>query len=230
MAHSTADDGAVAGPDAGNERAGTERLVFFTDAVLAIALTLLAIELPLPAQGSNAAMLHAAGEAWPEYLAFLISFAVIGAHWRLHHQVFHDVQRVTPKLIRLNQNWLLVAVVTPFLTRLLSEGDINAVRFLPYAVAQTVQFALLAAMIAIVRRADLTGDPASAAELAPVSSRALVFSATFAASVPVFLLAGQAAFVVWAVVPLAARAIRGLRARRRVAGQHRALPPDRPDH
>lgn len=226
MPEPTADAGAGKSPDPGNERASTERLVFFSDAVLAIALTLLAIELPLPAQGTNAEMLHAAGEAWPEYLAFLISFAVIGAHWRLHHQVFRDVHRASPTLIRLNQNWLLVAVVTPFLTRLLSEGNINAVRFLPYALAQTVQFALLAAMIAVIRRGKLTGDPARADELAPVSSRALVFSATFAASVPVFLLAGRAGFVVWAVVPVAARALRVLRARRR----HRRLPPDRSDH
>lgn len=195
------------------ERAATERLVFFSDAVLAIALTLLAIELPLPAQGSSAQMWHEVQESWPGYLAFLISFAVIGAHWRLHHAVFHDVHRASRLLVRLDQNWLLMAVVTPFLTRLLSEGHLNVVRFVPYAVAQTVQFSLMAGMIAVIRRQGLTGDPRSADRLVGLSRRALSFAAAFALSVPVFLLVGAPAFALWGVLPLLGRVVRRQRER-----------------
>jgi hypothetical protein len=62
--------------------------VFFSDAVVAIAITLLAIELPVPEGDSTASLLDSLGANSIAYLTFLISFLVIGAHWRSHHQVF----------------------------------------------------------------------------------------------------------------------------------------------
>lgn len=197
--------------------------MFFSDAVLAIALTLLAIDLPLPPQGSSAEMLRAAGEDWPEYLAFLISFAVIGGHWRLHHLVFRDVRATSTTLVRLNQNWLLMAVVTPFLTRLLSEGDLNAVRFVPYAVAQAIQSSLMVVMIAVVRRDRPTGEQDPARRLGAPAARSLAFALGFALSVPAYLLVGSWAFVLWAAAPLAARAAHVL-VRRRRHGPTEATP------
>jgi Endosomal/lysosomal potassium channel TMEM175 len=75
------------------EFAAAERLMFFSDAVIAIALTLLALDLPVPGGIENAtvsipAMVNDARQHLDDYLAFLISFLVIAAHWRLHHRVF----------------------------------------------------------------------------------------------------------------------------------------------
>jgi TMEM175 potassium channel family protein len=63
-----------------------ERLMLFSDAVLAIALTLLALELPIPDGKDNAEVLHSAYEYRWEYFTFLISFMVIATHWRAHHR------------------------------------------------------------------------------------------------------------------------------------------------
>src|SRR4051794_6272309 len=99
-----------------------ERLTFFGDAVIAIALTLLALELPLPEGTTNAEVLHSAFEHRESYLAFLISFMVIGAHWRGHHQVFRYVTSISGPVTTLTIYWLLMQVITPFATHVLT-GD-----------------------------------------------------------------------------------------------------------
>jgi Endosomal/lysosomal potassium channel TMEM175 len=88
------------------EFASAERLAFFSDAVVAIALTLLALGLPVPGgiespdSASVSDMIRDAARHVDDYLAFLISFLVIGAHWRLHHRVFRYVRHATRAIIR----------------------------------------------------------------------------------------------------------------------------------
>ena len=57
------------------EARAADRVVVFSDAVVAIAITLLALDLPIPhpSNDSNLALLHALGHNWPSYFAFLIS-------------------------------------------------------------------------------------------------------------------------------------------------------------
>ena len=71
--------------------ASAERLSFFADAVIAIAITLLALELPKPEGTTNAELLHSVGVHRGDYIAFLISFLVIGSHWAAHQRVFSVV-------------------------------------------------------------------------------------------------------------------------------------------
>jgi uncharacterized membrane protein len=60
------------------ELVAAERVIFFSDAVVAIAITLLALGLPLPKGSSNTAVWHSLLAGRDAYIAFLISFAVIG--------------------------------------------------------------------------------------------------------------------------------------------------------
>ena len=91
-----------------------DRLTLFSDAGVAIAITLLAIELPIPEGGTApefwASVRHDAGH----YAAFLISFFVIAAAWRDHHDIFRYVRRVDSRLLTLNFGWLLMIVLNPF--------------------------------------------------------------------------------------------------------------------
>jgi TMEM175 potassium channel family protein len=96
-----------------------ERVIFFSDAVVAIAITLLALALPLPHGRTNAEILRSMSHDSAAYLAFLISFVVVGSHWRWHHRVFKYVARLDERIIGLNMIWLLMVVVTPFAARLL---------------------------------------------------------------------------------------------------------------
>jgi uncharacterized membrane protein len=63
-----------------------------------------------------ASVRHDAGH----YAAFLISFLVIAAAWRDHHDIFRYVRRVDSRLLTLNFGWLLMIVLNPFATRLLT--------------------------------------------------------------------------------------------------------------
>ena len=78
-----------------------ERIVFFSDAVIAIAITLLAIEIRLPELGNEGgdALMAALSGLWPRYLSFVISFLVIGSFWWVHHRVFRAVRRYDEALI-----------------------------------------------------------------------------------------------------------------------------------
>jgi uncharacterized membrane protein len=102
-----------------------ERLVLFSDAVIAIALTLLALELPVPHGNTDAEVWHSFVELLPgEYLNFVISFGVIAAFWLAHHQYFRKIHIIDPALLRYNLGWLFLIVLVPFATRVDGEdGD-----------------------------------------------------------------------------------------------------------
>jgi uncharacterized membrane protein len=191
------------------ERGAAERLAFFSDAVVAIAITLLAIDLQVP-QGDTAAQLGAGFAAnWGEYLAFLISFAVIARHWISHHQVFRYVARATMPVVWLNMLWLLIIVLTPFFTRFIAEEHIDFARFGVYALAETVQIGTFAGIVAILgrTRSFVPDTPWRLERWGWVPSAVTGFA--FLVSIPLFPLLGTWAFAVWVVVPFIGDRITG---------------------
>jgi uncharacterized membrane protein len=99
------------------------RLEAFSDGVFAIAITLLVLDLAVPARdqlhggGLGAALAH----QWPSYFAYLVSFLVIGIIWVNHHTMFSKVNLVDRPVLFANLALLLVVSVIPFPTRLLAE-------------------------------------------------------------------------------------------------------------
>ncbi len=98
---------------------GLERLVFFTDAVAAIAITLLALPLvdvfsdvPLAAAHPHA-LGSIIGEHWLQFVLFVLTFLVIGRLWFAHHQLFEHVERYTTRLVALDLLWALTIVALP---------------------------------------------------------------------------------------------------------------------
>jgi uncharacterized membrane protein len=101
---------------------GLERIMFFSDAVIAIAITLLALEIRLPEQGVETANLAAAlVELSPRYLSFFISFFVIGLFWISHHRLFEYVHTYTRGLIWINLVFLFLVAFVPFPTAVLGR-------------------------------------------------------------------------------------------------------------
>ena len=92
----------------------------FSDGVFAIAITLLILEIGVPA-GSGGDLLKALGDQWPSYLAYLVSFATIGAVWFAHSVITEYLDHATTTLVRLNLLLLLVVSFLPFPTKLLAE-------------------------------------------------------------------------------------------------------------
>jgi uncharacterized membrane protein len=88
--------------------------------VFAIAITLLVLDIALPA-GARSHLLRSLGELWPTYLAYVASFSTIGATWLGHNAITEYLDRVDPVFVRLNLLLLLVVAFLPFPTRLFAD-------------------------------------------------------------------------------------------------------------
>lgn len=97
----------------------TTRLEFFSDAVFAIAITLLVLDIKIPPREESLvpALIH----QWPSYAAFLLSFACIGIMWINHHRLFSLIHRADDTLRLLNLLLLLGISAVPFPTAVLAE-------------------------------------------------------------------------------------------------------------
>jgi uncharacterized membrane protein len=107
----------------------TERLEMFSDGVIAIAITLLVLEITVP-QTKQGDLFDALINQWPSYVAFVISFVVIGIMWVSHHSMFERIAAVDRGLLFINLLLLLGIGFLPFPTALLAsyvrEGGANS--------------------------------------------------------------------------------------------------------
>jgi uncharacterized membrane protein len=202
------------------EARSADRVVTFSDAVVAIAITLLALDLPIPhpKNDSNLAMLRALGHNWPSYFAFLISFAVISGHWGSHRAIFRYVNRINDRVIGTNMIWLLMMVATPFAARTLAGSGGFAIRFSLYALVQIVASVCLVRLGNELAQDHLLRDDAPESAKHPDNLARYVTIGSFAVSIPVAFVSPWA-YAVWAAGP--AVASRVLRSRRNGAGQSR---------
>jgi TMEM175 potassium channel family protein len=110
-------------PSAGST-SDTGRLETFADGVMAIAITLLVLEIRVPAHEPGR-LGHALLEEWPSYAAYVTSFLTIGVIWVNHHRMFKLIERVTHSFLMLNVLFLMVVSFIPFPTALVA-GAIKA--------------------------------------------------------------------------------------------------------
>jgi len=102
----------------------TERMVFFSDGVFAIAITLLVIDLKIPeiaGQVTELQLVNAFLGLFPKLIGFLLSFLLIGLYWTIHHRLFGFVISYTQRLLWINLFFLLGIVLLPFSTAFYSE-------------------------------------------------------------------------------------------------------------
>jgi uncharacterized membrane protein len=107
-----------------------ERLLFLSDGVYAIALTLLAVELVLPESAADlhgGALLDSLLESWPRVLAFLISFTVIANFWVGHNVLFQHVRRFDGGLMWLALLQLLCVAFIPYPTSVIGQHIVDPV-------------------------------------------------------------------------------------------------------
>jgi uncharacterized membrane protein len=193
------------------ESRGVERFALFSDAVMAIAITLLAIELPVPSGDSASALWASVRHEDGHYVAFLISFAVIAASWSDHYDLFRCIARVDARLRVLNSAWLLMIVLNPFATRLLTAKghptiEAHALRFGFYALLQVLDALLMLAMVAHMRTQRQAPDTPPSM-LAKTVRESYAMIVTFGVSIPLFFVIPQA-WVIWFVLPVAVGGIR----------------------
>jgi uncharacterized membrane protein len=198
-------------PDTGEtadevEFISAERLIFFSDAVAAIAMTLLAITLAVPGGATEKAVLHGLWHDRLSYLDFLISFVVIGGHWRSHHRLFRYVVRLDERIITTNMVWLLMIVLIPFATRLLSGNGGFGVRFSLYAVIQILTVLTFLQMSRHISAKGLLRPEAPPPSTQYDDVSMLTVAAMFALSIPVAFVT-QWAFAFWVASSPVAKAV-----------------------
>lgn len=154
---------AIIGPVQVDERipAGftPERVGFFTDAVFAIAMTLLVIDIPKPggdetkfdaseAGKAEAArqMLHFLGSEYGALISYLLAFVILWVVWRQHHRLFDRIVRLSPRVIALHLPLLLLIGFMPYLTDLYDEHITNPVGAALFTLGMTGLFGIKTAI------------------------------------------------------------------------------------
>jgi uncharacterized membrane protein len=195
------------GAEADGAGLGFERVVFFSDAVFAIVITILVLpltaEIEVP-EGGNLAE-HVVS-LWPTVLTFVVSFLVVGQFWTAHHRTFDPLARQDGVLLSLNLVALLTVAFLPFPAALLGarqEAD-DAFPVVFFAMSMTLTSWALTATWLYAVHAKLLRPSVEPAHVRMVTVRGLVTSIAFVVSIPIAMLGLWPAIAVWlGVIPMA---------------------------
>lgn len=99
----------------------TSRVESFSDGVIAVAATLLVLNVTVPIVGPHVSLGQKLGHQWPEYVAYAISFITIGIIWINHHVVFSRLRVADHAILILNLLLLLWIALIPFATSLMTQ-------------------------------------------------------------------------------------------------------------
>ena len=124
------------------------RMEAFSDGVFAIAITLLILDVAVHPPGTPLQQLF---NAWPTYVAYLISFLTIGGAWIVHAALTDRMERSDSIFLRLNLFVLLAVSFLPFPTRLLAEG-------LGESAAERVAITVFGLTLLVIRLAGMACD------------------------------------------------------------------------
>jgi uncharacterized membrane protein len=125
-----------------------ERISFFTDAIFAIAMTLLVIEIPRPEAAAFSVengpghtkaeafdhLAHFLGSQWDAFYAYFLTFLILWIVWRQHHRMFDQFSRVTPRMVGWHFPLLLFAAFLPYASSTYGHYADNPMAALLYGV------------------------------------------------------------------------------------------------
>jgi len=180
-----------------------DRLVNFSDAVFAIAITLLALDVRLsgvdgtvlrPPLGSQII------ELLPNLFAFALSFVVIGGYWVAHHRMFKYVERYDTRLLWINLVVLFFIGLLPFPTQVVAEYGDTTLGIQIYAGAMTLTGLAVLGLILYAEHAKLIVHPGTIKRTLIKSS---ITPAIFGTSMIVAFWSPAIAAMLWWLVALA---------------------------
>jgi len=189
------------------ESLGLERIVFFSDAVMAIAITLLAIDIRVPEIEPALAVAELPAQLaaiTPNLLTFFISFIVIGIYWISHHRYFSYIKRYDTRLMLLNLMFLFFIACMPFVASLLGRFPSVPIALVTYTLAVA---ALGISMALIWRYASnnyrLIEPNLDTGTIRTINIRLFVAPLMFLVALPFAFVSTLAVIVVWWLSPLA---------------------------
>lgn len=125
------------------------RLEAFSDGVLAIIITIMVLELHVPAEPTWTALLH----ELPTLLSYLLSFIYVGIYWNNHHHMLHLAGRINGGVLWANLHLLFWLSLIPFTTRWINDAGLAEVPVLVYGLNL-----LLAAIAYYILKSALIGQ------------------------------------------------------------------------
>ncbi len=93
----------------------------FSDGVIAVAITLLVLDIQVPTDLQHHSLAHELGRNWPHYAAYVVSFITIGIIWVNHHAMIGRLRETDHAILLLNLLLLMSIAVLPFATKLMAE-------------------------------------------------------------------------------------------------------------
>jgi TMEM175 potassium channel family protein len=177
-----------------------DRVLFFSDAIFAIAITLLVVEIRVPGVEEAG---HQLRSALPNIYSFAISFAVIGLFWMGHHSLFRYIVVLDRPLITINLAFLGTIAFLPYPTALLGQGHGG-----PSAVAVIFYSACMAAAglgelmiwVYAANVKDLLTPGTSRATRRYLTLRLIRVPAVFLVAIPVALLSPSLGAYCWILI------------------------------
>jgi uncharacterized membrane protein len=100
---------------------GTNRLESFSDGVIAVAITLLVLNISVPEPGPGRSLGHELAHMWPQYAAYVVSFITIGIIWINHHAMINRLRTADHSILVLNLLLLMSIGIIPFATELMAR-------------------------------------------------------------------------------------------------------------
>jgi uncharacterized membrane protein len=177
-----------------------DRIVMFSDAVYAIALTLLVVTIEVPRiadSTSRRALFDALDDMRPQVITFFTSFVVIGSFWVAHHRFVARLSAIHRPFLWANLVYLAFVAFLPFPAAVMGDFDGNAVAVIFYAITLAIVSALEAVMFRIAWRGELLRRRVTLPIVRYATTAALIPVACFLISIPVALVEPWLGIAVW---------------------------------
>ena len=177
----------------------------FSDGVIAIAITLLVLQIEVP-ETEQGGLWDALLDQWPSYIAFIISFVVIGIMWVSHHSMFERIAAVDRGLLFINLILLLGIAFLPFPTNLVATyvqaGGANShvAAAIYSATMVAIGFAFTGMWIHLSNRPWLLADGVPPERIRSAVHRSLVGPIVYLFTVGLAFVSAEACFVVYALL------------------------------
>jgi uncharacterized membrane protein len=130
------------------------RLEAFSDAVIAILLTIMVLELRVP-HGTDFAAL---APILPVFLTYILSFVLLGIYWNNHHHLLHACQRVTGGVLWANLHLMFWLSLLPFVTGWMGENHFAPLPTAAYGVVCLMSAISYTILMRVIIRADGTNS------------------------------------------------------------------------
>lgn len=178
------------------QRTDLGRIMGFTDGVMAVAITLLVLNIEVP-QVSENDLEDALVDLLPSLYAYVLSFALIGRFWVLHHNRFETFVGFDASLMALNLLFLALIGLIPFSTDLLDEYTDSALATATFSVSIALASLCHSAMAAYAVRKRFVHEDRLADYAWPRTVSGLALAVIFMAAAPLAFVAVELSHILW---------------------------------